>query len=253
MKIKFKKLYANCADSSFKSAFYIKKENFIKKINEYVQRDLVEDIIFSNVPSETKEIVEEETPDEKSKKFADGVKSMRLTDEELDEIKKSCAEIENVELRETLIRAAISREKLEKYRRKIGWHDCANCGTICAPEDVLCEKCRRLKYEKFHNYVIKLLKKQPWLTFAEVKNNVEENVPKLLDECTPESVSSLRSQMVQYLCRSLNNENQNAINLLVMLFKCVKPEDLTEKLIKNTLYELRYDLPMKGRLKLVDR
>ena len=176
-----------------------------------------------------------------------------MTDEELDEIKKSCAEIENVELRETLIRAAISREKLEKYRRKIGWHDCANCGTICAPEDVLCEKCRRLKYEKFHNYVIKLLKKQPWLTFAEVKNNVEENVPKLLDECTPESVSSLRSQMVQYLCRSLNNENQNAINLLVMLFKCVKPEDLTEKLIKNTLYELRYDLPMKGRLKLVDR
>ena len=250
LRIDFKTLIVYCKNSSFRTIFYAQRSDIIKKINAYVKKNLVEDIAFSNVKLEVKKSKQLEV--KKDFDFATEIRKMILTDEELAEIKKSCENIDDDELRSIMIKTAISHIKLQKYRRKNGWHDCKNCGVVCPPEDDLCERCKRLKYENFERTVINIFREKPFYNYADIQKEIENKNSEMIDECTAENVENIRNKFVQHLCQMVNSEKQDDINFLVMLFKRAKPEDLNENLIKNTLYELRYDLPMKGRLKIVN-
>ena len=248
--ISYKKLYVYCSDSSWKSAMYAYKSEFIKKINEYAKEDVIDDIVFSKTSNGAKEIYNEDKVKTQPANDFQDVKKIILTEAELEDIKKSCECIENDELRESSYKAAISCKKLEKYRRRNGWHDCPSCGIICPPEDKFCLNCRRVSYEKFERAIINLLSEAPGLTYAEIKNVVKKNMPQFLYECLPEVIERIRGAMVQNLCQSININDINQVHKLVMLFKCVRAENLSDQIIKNALYELRYDLPramLKGR------
>lgn len=250
LRIEYKRLYVYASDSSWRSNVYAYKSTFIKKINDFIGENLIDDIIFGN-PSERPmkdddEVVELKPTIDESRE----IRAMSLTDEELDEIDKNCACIEDEQLRATMLKTSISRAKLEKYRLQKGWHTCPRCcKMLCLPEREICDVCEREEYEVFEKFVMKILMEVPWSTYAEIRREIANKMPHMLKECSPEFVESTRGILVQQICRSLDNNDQNRINLLVMLFKGVKPEDLSEKLINKTLYELRYDLPMKGRIK----
>ena len=248
--IQYKKLFVSCKDSSWKSVVYAYKSEFIKKINDYVKEDLIEDIIFNNTSMSIPKKSDTRSATIKNLSYENRTKEIRniiLTEDELEDIKNTCECIENDELREAVYKASISRMKLEKYRRAHGWHDCPNCGVICPPEDKICNACKQIEYEKLERFILKILKEVPSLTFAEIKNEVEKSMPHMIKECTPETISSLKSKRIQQLCHSINLQNSNQVNELVMLFKGVKAEDLSEKLINQAIFELRYDLPLKGR------
>lgn len=247
--ISYKKLYVYCSDSSWKSAMYAYKSGFIQKINDYAQEDVVDDIIFSKDTNGAKEIYNASKVQNQSTSDFQDVKKMILSEDELEYIKHSCECIDNDELREAAYKAAISHAKLDKYRRKNGWHDCPSCGIICPPEDKICGDCRRLRYEKFEKAMIHLLNEAPGLTYAEIRTAFKKDMPHLLCECLPEVVERIRGTMISSLCQSINLNDVNQVHKLVMLFKCVRAENLSEQIIKNALYELRYDLPMKGRWK----
>ena len=252
LRISYKNLFVSCSDSSWKSAMYAYKSEFIRKINEYAKKDLVEDIIFTNVPQKPKFTTNSrgvDVPLPQQVNLKQEIRKIVLTEVELEEIRKSCECIEVEELREAAFKASVSQMRLDKYRRKNGWHDCPICGLICPPEDKICDRCKSKNYEMFEKAVIKLLDEIPGLTYAEIKNEIEKMMPNLIEECTPEAISGIRSDMVQRLCRSINLGDKNQISNLVMLFKCVRAEHLSEKLINNALFELRYDLPLKGRWK----
>lgn len=250
--IEFKILHVYCKDSSWQSNVYALKDKFIQMINEAVKEEVVKDIVFSRTSSRNKKRTEDGKIETLSEyEISRRIGSMVLTDEELKRIKESNKDIDNVDLREAIIKAAISRIKLEKYRLKTGWHKCKNCEVLCPAEDELCERCRRMKFEQFERRVITLFREVPFLSYAQIKNDIEKTMPEMIKECRPERVNSIKSKLIQYLCGSIDLTDLKAVQTLVMLFKGARPQDVTKELINSTLYELRYDLPTKGRYKVV--
>ena len=241
LRIVYKKLYLYAKDSAWRAHVYAYKPLFIKKINDYLGENLIDEILFGNPlekPKEEEEIIN--APKTKAK-FSKEVIKINLSEEELAEIEKNCACIEDETLRHTLLKASINRAKLEKYRIKNNWHECPNCGNLCPPDEKICNVCERLENDIFERAVMKLLKEVPWLTYAEIKREIKKTMPQMLNRCTPDKIENIRGMLVLELCRSLDKSNQNQVNSLVMLFKGVKSEDLTPQLISKTLYELRND------------
>lgn len=250
--VEHKKLFVYSGDSAWKSTLFAYKSKIIKQINDYFETDLIDDILFgrpSERPREDLNIAV--APPPKQVDIVKTVRSIELTDEELEEIEKSCACIEDDVLRETFLKTSISRAKSEKYKKSQGWHDCPYCGLLCPPEQKICNRCRDLEYEIFEKLIIAILKEVPWVTYSEIKNEIEKAMPHMVAECTPEKVENLRGMLVQQMAQTLDKRNQNRIKSLVMLFKGVKPEELTDNLVAKTLYELRYDLPAEARLSII--
>lgn len=248
--IQYRKLFVYCTDSSWKSVVYAYKSEFIKKINDYVNEELIEDIIFNNTSKTISKAANKPPVTIKTLPYEDRAKEIRnitLSKFEMEDIKNSCECIENDELREAVYKASISGMKLDKYRRAHGWHNCPKCGMICPPEYKICDNCRQSELEAFEKAVLRLLKEVPGLTFAEIKSEIEKSMPHMLKDCTPEAINDLKSKRVQQLCHSIDLKNNNQVSELVMLFKGVKAENLSEKIINKALFELRYDLPLKGR------
>ena len=251
LRIEYKRLFVYASDSTWKSTLYAYKSKIIKQINDYFDEDLVEDIIFGRPGERPKEnnntILAPQQPVDPAKI----IRAITLTDEELKEIEESCKCIEDDTLRATFLKTSISRAKSEKYRKSQGWHDCPNCGSLCPAEQKICSRCKNQQYEIFEKTIIHILHEVPWAAYSEIKSEIEKSMPQMIEECTPEKVESLRGTLVQQMAQTLDNKDPNRIKLLVMLFKGVKPEDLSDKLISKALYELRYDLPSEGRFNLM--
>ena len=251
LRVEHKRLFVYSGDSAWKSTLFAYKSKIIKQINDYFETDLIDDILFGRPSERPREDFNIIAAPLKQTDVVKAVRSIELTDEELEEIEKSCACIEDDELRETFLKTSISRAKSEKYKKNQGWHDCPYCGLLCPPEQRICNRCKNLEYDLFEKLIISILKEVPWAVYSEIKSEVEKSMPHMVSECTPEKVENLRGMLVQQIAQTLDKRNQNRIKLLVMLFKGVKPEELTDNLIAKTLYELRYDLPAEGRLSLM--
>ncbi|MBR3458445.1 MAG: hypothetical protein IKH16_09900, partial [Selenomonadaceae bacterium] len=61
---------------------------------------------------------------------------------------------------------------------------------------------------------------------------------------TPYMVNSVRASMVQKLAAHVKLEDMGSMdaNMLVMLYRCLPPEQLNEDVIRRTMYSLRKDL-----------
>ena len=250
LRIEYKRLFIYVGDSSWQSNVYAYKSTFIKKINDYAGENVIDDIIFGNPlerPKEDENIVLAPPPEVD---IAKEIKQIVLTESELEKAIKACDCIEDDDLRATMIKTSISRTRLEKYRRQKGRHDCPNCGTLCPPEEIICDSCARFENEMFERAVMKIFQDVPYATYAEVKNEIKNTMPQMLKKCRPETISSIKTTLVQQIASSLDKEDQKKIQLLVMLYKGAQPKDLSDNLINKALYELRHNLPMKGRLKL---
>ena len=251
LRVEHKRLFVYSGDSSWKSTVYTYKTKIIKKINDYFDTDLIDEIIFGRPSEKPKAISNTAAAPVNEADIVKAVRSIKLTKEEMEEIEKNCACIEDESLRETFLKTSISRAKSEKYRKSQGWHECPHCGVLCPPEQKICNKCRNLENDILEKTIIKILQEVPWVTYAEIRNEVEKTMPHMLEECTAEKIERLRGTLVQQMAQTLDKKNENRIKSLVMLFKGVKPEDLTDNLIAKTLYELRYDLPAEARLSLI--
>ena len=251
LRIEHKILFVYSGNSTWKSTVFAYKSKLIERINNHFETDLIDDIAFGRPSERPKETLIATVVPSNQVDVVKAVRSVELTDEELEEIEKSCACIEDDMLRETFLKTSISRAKSEKYKKNQGWHECPYCGLLCPPEQKICNRCKNLEYEILEKTIINILKEVPWATYAEIRSEIEKSMSHMVEECTPEKVENLRGTLVQQIAQTLDKKNQNRIKLLVMLFKGVKPEELTDNLIAKTLYELRYDLPIEGRLSLI--
>ena len=246
--ISYKKLYLYAKDSNWRSNIFAYKPMFIQKINDYLGENLIDDILFAppnQKPKENDDIIVAPAPKNDVSK---DLSKINLSDEEIEEIEKSCACIDDEKLRNTVLKSSINHAKLEKYRLKKDWHKCINCdNNLCPPEEKICDVCRRLEQEIFTKKVVDLLNEVPYLTYADIKKEIEYAMPEMLYQCIPERIESIRSMMVQKICQSLDKNDQNQLNFLVMLFKGVKPKDMTPALINKTLHLLRNDILTNGR------
>ena len=81
----------------------------------------------------------------------------------------------------------------------------------------------------------KLLTELPWLRYPEIKKTIS---------CTPGMVDSIRDSLIQQVASKVHLEDVDTLDAytLVMLYLHIPPENITEELVRKTLYRLRNDL-----------
>lgn len=227
-------------------------DSIVKKINEVVGQGeiVVEKITFSKnfeKPDENlEEIINqkfEKNPSEK--KFSpEDLKKINLTDEEIADCEKKLSGIEDEKRRNDLLKTFLNRAKLRKWRLNNGWHECKICGELCEPEEIICDFCRLREREEMRKKIRRIFFDLPWKTFPEVQKEICAEMPHMASECTLSVVDSVWAALVTETAARVSFGDKTSLNakFLVMLFKHVDEKNLTDKLIRRALKELRFNL-----------
>ena len=117
---------------------------------------------------------------------------------------------------------------------------------LCSPEEKLCSSCTIEERGKLRSKVRSLLKELPWLRHAEINKHIP---------CSPYLVNSIRAGMVQEMASKVTLEELDSLKAetLVMLYKCLPPEQLNHDVVARTIYSLRKDLARGKEFKPVRR
>ena len=242
-RIDYKTLFVYINNSSWKTEFQFQKSGIIKKLNEAAECRLIEEILLSRetriaAPRNRIEPLEP-TPDEI---IARELSNITLTDAELGEIEAGLT-VEDEQLRAMILKTAINRRRLKKCREKHGWHACAKCEMLVPPDEVLCNDCERKEREEFRRQLGQIIRDAPWLKFADVYSEMQSKMPHMIGQCYPETVAGVRSSLVQELARRTGVNNPNQVKRLVMLYRQLPPDQLSDEIIRKTMRRLRFDLP----------
>ncbi len=238
LRIEFQKLVLYAPDAVWRNEIRMRQPEILQLVNQCAGSRLVTELQFGqrwkNMPQgQASAAGPEEVPEPVWRRILSGT---NLTDEELTELRESLEKIGDEELRGKMLRLRIKQKKLEKWRREQGWHPCQDCGRLCEKEEVLCNRCRRRHRQELRTEIRKLLLDIPWARPAELKE--------YLPEITPYMVNNVRADMVQQLALKVSLEQSDSMDAqnLVMLYRCLPPEQLTEDILKRTLYSLKNNL-----------
>lgn len=129
--------------------------------------------------------------------------------------------------------------QLNKVKSSHGWVPCVDCGTLTEPRtkgDALCPACRSKRAEKLREDIRKVLTDMPWARPPQVAEFVPEATPKL--------VAEQRAVMVQNLAAQVDVNDRKSLKAmqLVMLFRVLPPDQLTEDNVERAMYDLRFSL-----------
>ena len=126
--------------------------------------------------------------------------------------------------------------QLDKLRLARGWKPCPTCGRLRPPQAAACSHCRRQAGEDIRARVRAVLRDIPWARCKEVC----EYVP----ECTPQLLNEQRAALVQLMASKVaaNDRTSMEAKTLVMLYRCLPPDKLTDEAVKRALYELRFSM-----------
>ena len=126
--------------------------------------------------------------------------------------------------------------QLQKLKISRQYQKCPQCGRLMSPQESLCSECRHIQRDKLTAAVRQVLRDMPWARYPDVRQYVPE--------CTPKMVNEQRSIMVQKLAADtdVNDRTSMKAKTLVMLYRCLPPEQLTEDNIARALYALRFDM-----------
>ena len=115
---------------------------------------------------------------------------------------------------------------------------CSDCGTLTEPvaKPPLCPACRSKRAADIRAAIRQVLTDMPWARPPEVAEYVPGATPKL--------VSEQRALLVQKLAAEVDVNDKTSLKAmqLVMLYRVLPPDQLTEDAIDRALYALRFDL-----------
>ena len=166
--------------------------------------------------------------------YRKALQEMQLTEEEQEACTRSIASVGNPALREKLLHLFEKRRKSEKARKAAGDAPCPHCGRLVAGGR-LCLACAMQAKKEKRRLLRRLLLDLPWARYAEI----QEHIP-----CTPAMVASERSRLSQELARRIKFGDWESLEAktLVMLYRSLRPEQLTEEIVRRTLYDLRHEM-----------
>ncbi|MBR3457675.1 MAG: DUF721 domain-containing protein [Selenomonadaceae bacterium] len=249
MGIEHEKLWLYSADSSWRNEIQMMQTEILRKVNRYAGEKLVAEMQFcrkwDNVPSY--DLEEKRTQQPKEFHLGRTIQKVNLTEEEIKKAASDCFAIEDDELRDKMQRFMLNHQKMTKFKETHQWHKCMDCDALCPEGKVRCSACARRHASEIRGKVRSILQELPWLRYGEIKKQVPE--------CTPYMVNSQRASMVQVIARRVELKDFRKLEAkrLVMLHLCLPPEQLTEDIVKRTLYRLRTDLAVPKEFKPVKR
>ena len=247
IKIRQKTLVIYADNPIIKDTMKFLASNLIKKINETVGcgEKIIEKLSFGKTFEKPEEIPEEiVNPKIKKIPSSEDFKKINLTDEEIAACEKKVSDIEDKEQRTDLLKTFLARAKLRKWRLKNGWHKCKICGELCEPDEIICDFCKFNEREEMRKKIRRIFFDLPWKNFPEVQREICAEMPHMAKECTLSLVEKVWSALVVETAArvSFGDKKSLTAKFLVMLFKHVDEKDLTDKLIRRALSELKFNL-----------
>ena len=252
--IEKKSLYVSCYDPAWANETRYRMPQIVQQVNNYAGAEMIKDIKFHGSWRWQERTAEGKA--EKSAEEADTARElnwarerakMPLAKEDLQQAEKLSEHLEDEELALKIRELYRKNQQMKKLREKNGWHPCASCGSLCPPEEHICHRCMSKQLETVKTRIRAVLRDIPWARCKEVC----EYVP----ECTPKLLNEQRAAMVQLQASkvSIKDHTSMAAKTLVMLYRCLPPEQLTEEAVKRALYELRFSLYWPPDFKLPKR
>ena len=228
IRMDFKKLFLSVDAPVWSNELRYMERQIVDKINAFVCAELATSIGFCAPGSDSFKVG-------KTEETENTVKKIEPLEEERKTAESAVAEIEDEELRNAVSKAYAQNLALRRTRMKEKWHPCAVCGKIVPPDEKMCPFCEREKKEKTISAVSRLLIREPWLRVKEAAKIIG---------CSSDVVVESRSLLLQKMISRAKKEDEMGENAkaLVMLFASVKPEELTEEVMKKYLKRLRFDL-----------
>jgi len=233
---------------------YMEKD-ILDKINTCAGQKIAKKIRFRryneniswNTPHDATIVEQNSAAEAERAKRKEQIQKTDLTEAETADIENRCTQIEDDNLRKKFIKAMINGKKAEKWKIANGWHTCADCGTLVEQREKLCLSCQTKREEDIRRRVRQTLTDMPWARPADIKEWVPES--------TPQIVNNQRSLLVQKYARMLKLEDADSLDakFLVMLYRVIPPNRLSEQLIRETLYRLRGDLAKPAVFKPIGR
>ena len=241
MGIEHGRLWLYTMDSSWRNEIQMMQMEILQKVNQFAGERLVHEMRFGRM-WESRE-GSHAGPMKENNKIAlkRDIQKINLTEKELGELKKTCSTVEDEELQGKLYTLLRNQRKLEKWKKSLEWHPCADCGTLCPKEARRCGVCESLHRKEVRETIRGILRELPWMRYGEIRAQVPES--------TPYMVNSLRASMTQELAKAVTFGDAGSIGAkrLTMLHLCLPPEQLTEDIVRRTLYRFRKDLsPSEG-------
>jgi hypothetical protein len=237
--IRNKTLYIYSDNSALRNELQMMMPQVVQSVNNYAGQKMIEKVAFTK---------------RWEKADSEGIDEIRLAPVEAEEnlgrerckmplspVEMQAAEVLGAEAEDEEIGRAVSnlyRKHLQLQKLKLAksYKKCPQCGRLMAPEESLCDECRRSQRDKITAAVRQVLRDMPWARYPEVK--------KYVPECTTKMVNEQRSIMVQKLAADTDVNDKTSIKAktLVMLYRCLPPEQLNEDNITRALYDLRFDM-----------
>lgn len=232
-------LYIYTGNSALRNELQMMMPQIVQSVNNYAGQPMIAKVAFSKrwERSDSEGIDEIRlAPQDKEIDMGRERRQMPLSPAEMQAAEALGVEAEDQDIAKAAADLYRKHLQLQKLRQEKHYQNCPVCGRLMEPERILCSACAREKREQLTARVRQVLRDMPWARYPDVK----EYVP----ECSPKMVNEQRSIMVQKLAADVDVKDKTSIKAknLVMLYRCLPPEQLTEDNITRALYDLRFDL-----------
>lgn len=244
-------LYVNVQNSAFKDQLKFYAEEIIDAINEHYgqEQPLVKSIRIAK-GFQIPELPPEKISPQQVKKREVAFEDVTLTAREIKRCEERARNFSNAELRPTVLATLLSQARAQKFRLANGWHKCAECETLCPPEEIFCEVCKIKAREAMVEELYRIFYDEPWLKTREAQKILLERMPQMRRECSPDAIESARTSLIQKVAGSVRygDEESPEVLKLVMLEKRLPPKKLTPAIVRRTLIDLQFNLADKALL-----
>ncbi|MPL58714.1 hypothetical protein SDC9_04256 [bioreactor metagenome] len=205
------------------------KQDIINKINAFIGDNLIRDIRFQAGYLKDNQNLEHNGEICRNEQKAYHVK---LDETEIKIANELVSTISNEELRNKINRIIKKDFTLKKIRLNNKWHKCDQCNTLCPPEDTLCSTCKLNQKQQTRQQIYQLLIENPWLRYSELTNYINASF---------DAFKEVKERLITALTDDLARDNIDEIKklTLVMLATGIKPEQITDAVIDNTLKRFR--------------
>ena len=244
MAIRKKVLLYHSFESTWNLQTRLLGDKVINEMNKYVGFELINEVRSTRLweKPEAGDVLsfrawlrqeEAKIPDFSKERMKTGLNS-----EEEAGAKALAASSEDDELGELIGRIYRKNIQLNKVKSRHGWVSCTDCGSLTEPgaEVPLCYAYRSRREEAQREAIRKVLADMPWARPPEVAEYVPGATPKL--------VAEQRAMMVQQLAAEVDVNDRTSLKAmqLVMLFRVLPPDQLTEDNVERAMYDLRFSL-----------
>ena len=236
--IEGEKLLLHASVPAWRNEITLMQMTILARFNTFAGFEMVKELAFSWKKDDVALFqasgrVQAEEADEQEA-YRKALREMTLTEEEQEACERSVSLVSEERLQKKLRHISQRRKKREKALRALGEKPCPQCGKLFSGEGV-CPSCacreRRERRRSIRRHLLDL----PWARYADIKDHLR---------CTPAMVASERTRLVQELARRIEFGDWESLEAktLVMLYRSLRPEQLTEDIVRRTLYDLRREM-----------